>query len=239
MEHALEASSRARVATALAWRPEWPVALAVGAAWIAACALAVTSGSDHRDAGAAAALGAWGLMAVAMMGPMALPAVRHVALNSLRDRRPRAMAIYFATFTLVWVAFGVAALGAERLATGPLGIDSRLLLAVALAVAAAWQLTRAKRRALYACTRTVALPPLGRKADAACVRFALKQGRRSVVSCWALMLVMAAVGHMNLAWMAGLTAFILFEELTLLGRETLWPAAGGLAFAAAAVALGG
>jgi predicted metal-binding membrane protein len=80
---------------------------------------------------------------------------------------------------------------------------------------------------------------VGRRADVAVTRFALAQGRRSVVSCWALMLVMAAVGHMHLAWMAGLTAFILFEERTLVGREPLWPAAGGLAFAAVAVALGG
>lgn len=238
MEQAI-AFSRQRAATALAWRPEWPIALLVGLAWVAACVVYASTGGDHRGTGAAAALGGLTLMAVTMMGPMALPAVRHVALNSLRTRRLRAMAIYFAVFTAIWMAFGAVALAGERLATQTLGIDSRVLLAAALAVAAAWQLTRAKRRAIYACTRTVALPPTGRRADAACARFALKQGRRSVVSCWALMLVMAAVGHMNLAWMAGLTAFICFEELTLIGREALWPAATGLAFAAAVVAAGG
>lgn len=231
MEHAL-AISRSEIATALAWRPEWPVALVVVAAWIAVGSLqAISAGTG--------ALAGWALMATAMMGPMALPAVRHVALNSLRARRLRAMALYFAVFVAVWMAFGVVALGGERLATRTLGVDGRLLLAAALTVATAWQLTRTKRRAIYACTRTVALPPLGRKADAGCARFALKQGRRSVESCWALMLVMAAAGHMNLAWMAGLTAFILFEELTLIGRDALWPAASGLVFAAAVVALGG
>ncbi len=238
MEHAL-AISRARVVTALQWRPEWPIALVVGLAWIAACVLYATTVTDHAGTGAVAALGGWALMAVAMMGPMALPPVRHVALNSLRARRMRAMALYFAVFAAVWVAFGLVALGGERLATQTLRIDGRLVLAAALAVAAVWQLTRAKRRAIYACTRTVALPPLGRKANAGCARFALMQGRRSVTSCWALMLVMAAVGHMNLAWMAGLTAFVLFEELTLVGREALWPAAAGLAFAAVVVAAGG
>ncbi|MGH2840177.1 MAG: DUF2182 domain-containing protein [Solirubrobacteraceae bacterium] len=234
MEYAL-AISRQRVATALQWRPEWPLALAVAAAWIAAVVLSATGSADHDGAGAATALGGWALMAVAMMGPMALPAVRHVAFNSLRPRRLRAMALYFTVFTAVWVAFGIVALGGERLASDALGVDGRILLAAALAVAAAWQLTPAKRRAIYACTRTVALPPLGRKADAGVTRFALKQGRRSVISCWALMLVMAAAGHMNLAWMAGLTAFVLFEELTLVGRQTLWPAATGLGFAAAVV----
>ena len=238
MEHA-HAIGRQRAAGALAWRPEWPIALLVGLAWIAACVVYASTGGEHRGTGAATALSGWTLMAVTMMGPMALPAVRHVALNSLRARRLRAMTIYFAVFTAVWVAFGAVALAGERLATQTLGIDGRVLLAAALAVAAAWQLTRAKLRAIYACTRTVALPPIGPKADVACARFALKQGRRSVVSCWALMLVMAAVGHMNLAWMAALTAFVLFEELTLVGRQTLWPAAGGLAFAAAVVAVGG
>lgn len=237
MEHAL-GINRQRAATALEWRPEWPIAAIVGLAWVAACVVYAATGGDHRGTGAAAALGGWALMAIAMMGPMALPAVRHVALNSLRARRLRAMALYFAVFTGVWLAFGIVALAAERVATQMLGIDSRVLLASALALAVAWQLTRTKRRAIYACTRTVALPPLGRRADAACARFALKQGRRSVVSCWALMLVMTAVGHMNLAWMAALTAFILFEELTLVGRDALWPAAAGLAFAALVTAVG-
>ncbi len=235
MQHAL-AIRRGRVAAALQWRPEWPVTLVVGVAWVACAVLAAINGHDH--AGAAAALGAWTLMAVAMMGPMALPAVRHVALNSLRARRARAMALYVAVFMAVWVAFGIAALGADAVATGTLAIDGQILLAATLAIAAAWQLTPAKRRAIYACTRTVALPPSGRKADRGVARFARLQARRSVRSCWALMLVMVAAGHTNLAWMAGLTAFILFEEFTLIGRDALWPAASGLAFAAAVVALG-
>ena len=238
MEHAV-GISRQRVATALEWRPEWPLVLVVALAWVVAAALYAGGGADHRDASAGFALAGWAVMAVAMMGPMALPAVRHVALNSLRPRRTRAMAIYFAVFTAVWVAFGVAALTGERLATHTVGIDSSALLAAALALAAAWQLTRTKRRAIYACTRTIALPPLSRRADAACARFGLKQGWRTVVSCWALMLVMAAVGHMHLAWMAALTAFVSFEELTLVGRNALWPAAAGLAFAAAVMAVGG
>ena len=48
-------------------------------------------------------------MVVAMMLPTALPAVRHVAANSLRRRRPGAMLTFAAAFVLIWVAFGVAA----------------------------------------------------------------------------------------------------------------------------------
>ena len=230
MEHALSLP-RERVVSALLWRPEWPVTSVIAAAWVATPVL-------HASAAARPALAAWVLMAVAMMGPMALPAMRHVALNSLRARRGRAMALYFAAYVAIWVGFGCVALTGEWLATSTLDIDRGTFLAAALALAAVWQVTPVKRRALFACTRTVALAPVGRRADRACVRFALLQGRRSVVSCWALMLVMVTVGHASLPWMIGLTAFVLFEELTLIGRESLPSAAVGLVLAAVLVATG-
>ena len=57
-------------------------------------------------------------------------------------------------------------------------------------------------------------------------------------SCWAIMVVMAAVGHSGLVWMAALTALVVAEELTVSGRRLTRPAAAALAVAAAAVALG-
>jgi predicted metal-binding membrane protein len=139
----------------------------------------------------------------------------------------------------VWVAFGVTALATVHLVTVHAGISDRALLAAALATAAAWQLTRTKRRALFACGRTVPLPPAGRRADAAVVRYALLQGRRCVWSCWAIMVVMAALGHASLVWMALLTALVLAEELTPFGARLARPAAAALAVAALAVAFGG
>ena len=52
------------------------------------------------------------------------------------------------------------------------------------------------------------------------------------------MLVMVAVGHSNVAWMAALTALVVAEELTVRGRAVTRPAAAVLALAAAAVTLG-
>ena len=57
-------------------------------------------------------------------------------------------------------------------------------------------------------------------------------------SCWAIMLVMVAVGHSSLVWMVALTALVVAEELTVRGRSLTRPAAAVLAVAAAAVALG-
>jgi predicted metal-binding membrane protein len=248
-----------RAAVALRWRPEWWVAAGAGVAWIVLAAgvhshgapdlgaaaagamgghdMAAMGGHEHASAGVLAGLPDWTLMSVAMMAPAALPAVRHVGLNSIRRRRQWAMALYFAVFVAVWVAFGVAALLAARAGRDSvLGADG--VLVAALAVAAAWQLGRPKRRALFRCRRTVALPPAGLRADVGCARFALVQSWRCMKSCWALMVVMAVVGHAGLVWMAALTALIALEELTLLGRRLLRPSAAILALAAVLVAAG-
>jgi predicted metal-binding membrane protein len=240
------ASITTRVAAALRWRPEWWVAVVVALAW---AALLAGVGShrhaahpahtaSHGPSGMLVALSGWTLMAVAMMVPVTLPAVRHVGLNSIRRRRQWAMALYSTVYIGVWVAFGVFALAGERLARQTSGLDRRVLLALVLAVAAGWQLTRAKRRALFRCQRTVPLPPVGLRADAGCARFALLQGWRCVTSCWALMAVMAVAGHANLVWMTALTVLILVEELTLLGRRLLRPSAVALTLAAVLVMLG-
>jgi predicted metal-binding membrane protein len=178
------------------------------------------------------------LMAMAMMAPVALPAVRHVGLNSLRRRRQRAMGLYLGVYVIVLGGFGAVALAAVHVVRESLVTDERVLLALALALAAAWQLTREKRRAVLACTRTVPLPPSGLRADVACARFALKGAYRCMRSCWALMVVMAVVGPFGLAWMAALTGLILIEERTLMGRRLLRPSGGVLALGAALVALG-
>jgi predicted metal-binding membrane protein len=242
------------VVAALRWRPEWRITVVVAFAWIVLLAthehrydghVGLTQGAaqglQRGSAGLLAGLPGWALMAVAMMGPVTLPAVRHVGFNSIRRRRQWAMTLYFAVCMGVWVPFGVLGLAGERVAREALGLDRRVLLTLALVVAAGWQLSRSKRRALLRCRRTVPLPPVGLRADAACARFALQQGWRCVTSCWALMAVMPAVGHSGhagLLWMAALTALVMGEELTRPGRRLLRASALALIAAAGLVALG-
>lgn len=235
--------ARARqVALTLQWRPEWRIAALAAAAWLVLLSglgmQRAHLGPHHSAPAVLAALPGWSLMVVAMMVPVTLPAVRYVGLNSMRRRRRRAVALYTAVYAGAWVLFGITALGTDHLLRVHLGLSEPVELALALLTAAIWQLSRAKRRALYACGRTVPLPPLGRRADVGCARFALLHARRCIQSCWAIMLVMVAVGHSSLAWMAALTALIVAEELTLRGRRLTRPAAAVLAVAAAAVALG-
>jgi predicted metal-binding membrane protein len=227
----------------LGWRhPEWLAALVAGWAWMTLMAL---HGPNLLDERALARdqigheLGGWLVMAVAMMVPSTLPEVHHVAFNSLWHRRQWAMAVFVGSYLAVWALFGLVALpiaaGARALVPG--GGDADFLVAAVLMVAAAWELTPVKRRALRACHLTIPLPPLGRKADIACARFGLRHGRSCVVGCWAVMLAMAAAGHGSLLLMALLTTIVLAEKVAVQGTRFVRPAALALLGAAAVVAV--
>ncbi|WP_051782152.1 MULTISPECIES: DUF2182 domain-containing protein [unclassified Streptomyces] len=229
------------------------------AAWIALIASAVTGGSHGVDgvtrasgegsshhhvsaplevhgASGSAALAMWALMCVAMMLPAVVPALVHVGTNSLRWRRQRAMATFAAVHLAVWIGYGVLLLTAAPLRAR---LPDDVALACALALAAAWQLTVHKRRALRDCHRSSPLPPSGRRAVAGTVRFGLRQGGACLRSCWALMLVMdVASGRSGmLLWTALLTGIVMTERLARKPRRPTQLAAAVLAAAAVAVVL--
>jgi predicted metal-binding membrane protein len=187
--------------------------------------------------GAGAAMAMWALMVLAMMLPTALPAVRHIAANSLRRRRTRAMAMFAAIYLAIWVAFGVIVLIVSQSWTA---LDRSAVAAGALALAAAWQLSLPKRRALRDCHRPSPLPPTGRRATTGVVRFALRNGTACVRSCWAMMLAMAVVTTATTFWMVAITGLALTEKLALKPRQAtragaVLLAAGSLAVAAGAL----
>jgi predicted metal-binding membrane protein len=236
---------RPRLVASLRWAPEWPAAAAAGVAWVALAAgaghnVAAPAGHEHHlhvHGSIGAELPGWTLMVVAMMLPAALPALRHVAFNSIRRRRARAMAVYATAYVGVWIGFGLVAICGYRAVTATLLLGDRVLLTLALAYAAVWQLTRAKRRAVLACKRTVPLHPAGLRADVACARFAALQALRCLRSCWALMVVMVVAGHDALIWMVVLSPLVWLEELTAQGRHRLNQIAATLAATAVLVAL--
>lgn len=177
------------------------------------------------------ALGHWLLMIGAMMVPMTAAALRIVALRSFRERRGRAMGLFLAGYIAVWLAVAplylVGALAAHVATGGAL----LLPLGMALGLAAAWQASAAKQRALRLCHRTVPLAPSGLRADWACLRFGVDHGRYCLASCWALMLIPAASGH-HPALMLAAAAVAIAERLGPMGRpdRTAGPlAAAGLA----------
>lgn len=151
----------------------------------------------------------WGLMAFAMMVPTAMPAVRHVGVNSIYWRRHRATAEFLAVYLGVWLAFGALAFGVLTFWDPT---SSPYPLVAALALAALWQLTPAKRWALLACHRSRPLPPRGWRADAGVGRFGLYNGGACLVSCWAMMLV-ATVAGAGILWMGAMTVLMSAEKL--------------------------
>jgi predicted metal-binding membrane protein len=177
------------------------------------------------------------LMAAAMMLPPAMPAVGYVAVNSFYWRRNRAVVEFVVVFVAIWVAYNtavIALVGATRLASSP------IVPTAALALAAVWQLTPAKRHALQACHRTRALPPKGWRATVGVADFGMRHAGACVVSCWAMMLTTAFVGLPSLLWMAVLTGTITFERLSPKPRRaSRWVAAalGLAAIAAVSIAL--
>jgi predicted metal-binding membrane protein len=177
------------------------------------------------------------LMAVAMMVPPALPAIGYVAVNSFYWRRRRAVLEFVVAFVGIWMTYNVTVLGA----LGSTGMASSPLAPVAaLALAALWQLTPAKRRALQACHRTRPLPPKGWRATIGVANFGLRNGAACLASCWAMMLTTAFVGLPSLVWMAVLTGLITAERLSLKPRRAsrrVGAALGAAAAAAAAIAL--
>jgi predicted metal-binding membrane protein len=167
------------------------------------------------------------------MPPTALPAVRHVAANTLRRRRPRAMAGFAAVYVAIWVAFGAVVVAA---APAWAGLDRTTAAAGALALAAVWQLTPFKLRALRDCHRPSPLPPTGRRATAGMVRFAVRNGGACVRSCWAMMLAMAVTATATTFWMVAITGLVLVEKLAPKPRQATRTAAVALALGAAVVA---
>jgi predicted metal-binding membrane protein len=174
----------------------------------------------------------WTLMCIAMMVPATLPAVRHVATNSLRWRSQRAVTEFLAAYIAVWVGFGIFALAFVSAAERILARD--VVLVVALAMAAAWQVLPYQRRFRRACHRTVPLPPRGWKAAAGALHFGLRHARACVGVCWPLMLVTAVVLHENVLWMVALAALVLGGGGCATG-EAFGPVAVGLGVLAATV----
>jgi predicted metal-binding membrane protein len=175
----------------------------------------------------------WLVMSVAMMVPGALPAARHLALGALWPRRQRTVGIFLSAYLAVWAAFGAVAHAALWAAGRVLGIDAAaLLLPVALASAAVWQVTPQKWYAARACHLLPPLPPRGVKADLACATVALRYGRNCVTSCWPIMLGMVAAGHGDLGLMALLTVIVSAEKVAARPGRLAVPTAAVLVLAA-------
>ena len=181
----------------LAWRnPEWWVVMAAATAWMFMAGMShphashdgITTGSDHvkHTLGVVA-------MVIAMMVPLTVANVRHVALSSLWRRRHRAIAAFLVGYLAVWFVVQTIIVETWGLLAPLIGWGTAG--SVAMVAAALWEVAPTKRRRLRRCHRTVPLAPRGWRADADCARYGATTGFSCVTMCWALMVAAAAFSH--------------------------------------------
>jgi len=183
-------------------------------------------------------VGGWVLMTAAMMLPSTFPllAILH---RMTRQRSDAAALVALATvgYLGVWLLFGVAAhlldLGLHRL------LEQRALLltdpwiygAGLLLLAGAFQFSSLKHRCLDKCRAPLSFVVQhwrGGNAAAQALRLGAHHGAFCVGCCWALMLLMFAVGTGNVGWMLALGAVMAIEKNLPWGRQFSAPLGAAL-----------
>ena len=172
----------------------------------------------------AATASMWSAMTLAMMLPSAAPMIltyAEIAETAARKGEPIVSPLFIAAgYASVWLGFSagatVAQLALARAVLLNTGITSAggLFSAAIFIGAGLYQFSRLKHACLAHCRQPFqfffvnwATTPRG------VFRLGARQGFYCLGCCWAMMLVMFAVGVMNVVWMAGLAIVMTAEKL--------------------------
>jgi len=178
----------------------------------------------------------WAAMMTAMMLPSAVPMI--LAFSQVAKRRypaPQKFTPLFASsYLLVWLLFSIGMtllqwqLHGLQVISPMMDTESSLLSAVIFLGAGIYQLTPLKTRFLGYCQSPAGfLLNEWRDGLRGAFQMGLKHGSTCVGCCWVQMLIMFAVGVMNLLGMALITLLILLEKVVP-DRNMLIPRSGGL-----------
>ncbi len=165
-------------------------------------------------------LGIWTAMMIAMMAPSAYPTVRLFAVargsRAAFGVRPAPVWAFVFGYVLVWAAFGLPAYFVLQ-TLGDMGMAGWFV-AFALVTAGVYQLTPWKSRCLGHC-RSPAMFFLHawRDGPGGAVLMGMHHGAYCVGCCWGLMLVLLALGAMQVGWMVAVAAVIFVEKVLPLG----------------------
>lgn len=181
----------------------------------------------------------WVVMMAGMMLPSAAPTVllygAMVRKHAERGTALPAVWVFVSGYLLVWAGFSLAAallqaaLEHAALLTPTMASASKWLNGMLLVAAGVYQLTPLKDLCLSKCRNPVQFfMTHWRPGTAGALRMGITQGAYCVGCCWMLMLLLFAVGVMNLAWVALIAAFVLLEKLIPAGRLTARFAGGAL-----------
>jgi predicted metal-binding membrane protein len=230
----------------LARLPTALLLIAAAGAWVATVAIArgMAGMTGTMGLGLVTFVPVWTLMMAAMMLPSVTPVATLYARTipgsravpgrgTVPGRRAARIAGLVAGYLGVWAAAGLPAYGLARLAgwlTGRHPGGAHMAAVAVFAVCGAYQLSRLKDRCLARCRSPLGLllhygSYRGRFRD---LRVGAHHGGYCLGCCWALMVLLIAVGVMNVAAMIGLAALVLIEK-----TWTWGPAAGRLAGTAA------
>lgn len=170
-------------------------------------------------------LAMWWVMMIGMMLPSAAPMILTFASIN-RNARARGQpyvptAIFASGYLLAWGGFSIAATlaqwGLEQaslLSAMAMKITSPALGGALFVAAGLYQLTPLKRRCLSHCRSPFDFViNHWRSGFGGALRMGLEHGLYCLGCCWILMVLLFAVGAMNLLWVAGLAAVVLVEKL--------------------------
>jgi predicted metal-binding membrane protein len=172
----------------------------------------------------------WVVMMIGMMTPSAAPIILIYARvgRQAAERRPFASTAWFAGgYFSAWIAFSVAATSAQwaleraALLTPTMAGASKVFSGIVLILAGLYQWTALKDVCLWQCQA-----PLGfilshggfQKSAAGSLTLGFRHGVYCLGCCWALMILLFALGVMNLFWIAALAILVLLEKIMPSGR---------------------
>jgi len=205
------------------------VAALAAAAWAVTVMLARHMGNGPGTMGLALLpfLGLWVVMMAAMMLPSVAPVAvlwtRLISGASAGFGRVARISAFLGGYLLVWAAFGAVAFailaGTGRLLTASPTAAKWLGVAIFI-TAGIYQLTPWKDWCLRRCRSPIGalMYYAGFKGRARDARVGLHHGATCAGCCWGLMVVLVAVGVMNVAVMAALAVVIFAEKLWRYGK---------------------
>jgi predicted metal-binding membrane protein len=205
------------------------VAALAAVAWAVTVMLARTMGNGPGTMGLTLLpfLGLWVVMMAAMMLPSVAPVAvlwtRLITGASAGSVRLMRMSAFLTGYLLAWAAAGAVAFaalaGAGRLLTASPTAAKWLGVAIFMA-AGIYQLTPWKDWCLRRCRSPIGalMYYIGFKGRSRDVRVGLHHGATCAGCCWGLMIVLIAVGVMNVAVMAALAVVIFAEKLWRYGK---------------------
>lgn len=165
----------------------------------------------------------WVVMMAGMMAGSAAPAMLLFAgmhAQSSARRMPPIVLTFALGYALVWIGFSALATLAQwllhnaALLSPEMAASSTRAGGAILCAAGVYQFTPLKGTCLRHCRS-----PLGffmtnwRDGTAGALHMGVRHGVYCLGCCWALMLVLFAVGVMNLVWVAALTLLVLLEKV--------------------------